>query len=123
MPLVLGFNTSPRDVQYCSFHRLRWSKALRAWFRAPVRGRSKELAVGGLVSERSPLIMRAPPFRYRKSSLRAWMARRSGVRILGLPAGSGWASLFNNLSQATCVGARKSNSARAYADGCLHPEV
>jgi hypothetical protein len=32
-------------------------------------------------------------------------------------------ALFNNLSQATCVGARKSNSARAKTSGCLHPKV
>jgi len=34
----------------------------------------------------------------------------SGAMILGLPDSG---PLFNNLSQATCVGARKSNSARA----------
>jgi hypothetical protein len=75
------------------------------------------------VSDKSPLIMRAPAFPNCNSSnegLESAVDRsynsESAYRV-------GKASLFNNLSQATCVGARKSNSARAYADGCLHPEV
>src|SRR5688572_10004607 len=88
MPPLFGFNTSPQDVQYCSFRRLQRSKSrARDDFACP-RNHARENFRWGLVSERSPLIMRALPFRYHDSSLRAWIARRSGATIPGLPAES-----------------------------------
>jgi hypothetical protein len=77
----------------------------------------------GLVSVGSTLIMRALPFRIATSSIEGLVSARTWSYNSKSACRSGKASLFNNLSQATCVGARKSNSARAYANGCLHPEV
>ena len=67
--------------------------------------------------------MRAPAFPISQILTEGLDSARVWSYNSGLACRVGQASLFNNLSQATCVGARKSNSARAYADGCLHPEV
>ena len=77
----------------------------------------------GLVSDKSTLIMRALPFRIATSSIEGLESARTWSYNSSSACRFGKASLFNNLSQATCVGARKSNSARAYANGCLRPEV
>ena len=119
MPLPLGFKQAPRTFGTVAFAVCGGQKA--ADFMRSER-LSKKFSMGACV-EPIPVYNARPAFPISQILTEGLDSARVWSYNSGLACRVGQASLFNNLSQATCVGARKSNSARAYADGCLHPEV